>query len=224
MRRTGSEGALGLSGQALWRRCCPSTDAGSGLNWLAVALAFVAILGPGGAAPAFAHATGVAGGFESGLLHPVAGFDHLLAMFAVGVWGAQLGGKAVWSLPVTFPMMMAVGGALGMAGVAVGPVEIAIALSVVALGLAIAAAWRAPQAAALALVAVFALYHGHAHGTELPIAAEPVAYSIGFVIATGLIHLAGIGFGAVTRSLFDGWVARGAGALIAAAGLSFLVA
>ncbi|MEO1467926.1 MAG: HupE/UreJ family protein [Pseudomonadota bacterium] len=177
------------------------------------------------AGPAAAHsAEGVAGGFASGLAHPVLGPDHLIAMIAVGLWGAQLGMPMIVVLPVAFPLMMAVGGVAGAAGLPLPGVEIGIAGSALVLGLVVAAAWRAPVWGAAAIVAIFALFHGHAHGTELPAAADPLAYGIGFVIMTGLLHLAGIGIG-----MLQGWqdlgpkVVRGVGALIAAGGAFFLV-
>jgi urease accessory protein len=175
------------------------------------------------AAPAAAHTgEGAVGGFVSGFQHPLFGVDHLLAMLAVGIWGAQMGGRRVWTLPVTFPLIMAFGGIAGMAGLYLPEVELGIALSVLALGLAIAFAWRPFEPVALLLIALFAVFHGYAHGVELPSAADPAAYSVGFVIATGVIHIAGIGIGLLIGKLFDGWVSRGLGAVIAASGLYFI--
>ena len=123
-------------------------------------------------AAAQAHTdVGVAGGLLTGFLHPLSGIDHLLAMVAVGIWGATLGRPLVWALPVGFPMLMVVGGVLGIADVQLPYVETGIAVSVVVLGLAIAAAWRAPIGVALAIVALFGVFHGFAHGKELPEAA-----------------------------------------------------
>lgn len=174
-------------------------------------------------APAFAHtAEGVAGGFISGFLHPVAGWDHVVAMVAVGLWGAFLGRPAVWLLPVVFPMVMALGGALGVVGVPLPGVEVGIALSAIVLGGAVALAARPPLVVAALIVGVFAVFHGHAHGTELPQSASPVAYSLGFVIATGALHAAGIGFSLLTRWAAGQWVVRGGGAAIAALGGFFL--
>ncbi len=145
------------------------------------------------ASPAAAHdASGAAGGFASGFAHPFGGLDHVVAMVAVGLWGAFLGMPAVWLLPVVFPLVMAFGGVLGVAGVPVPSVEIGIALSAVVLGLMVALAQRPPLWVAALLVGAFAIFHGHAHGTELPGTASALAYSAGFVIATGLLHLAGI--------------------------------
>lgn len=163
-----------------------------------------------------------ANGFLAGVLHPVTGFDHLLAMVAVGIWGATLGRPLIWVLPVAFPMLMVVGGILGIAGVAVPFIETGIAVSVIVLGLAIAAAWRAPAGVAVAIVAVFGVFHGYAHGAELPSAASPAAYVAGFVLCTGALHLAGIGIGAF-KSLPKGPQGlRVCGGLIALAGVWIL--
>jgi len=176
------------------------------------------------AAPAGAHTgDGVAGGFASGFLHPIAGWDHVIAMVAVGLWGAFLGRPAVWLLPVVFPLVMALGGALGVVGVPLPGVEIGIALSAIVLGAMVALAARPPLWVAAVIVGVFAIVHGHAHGTELPGAANPIAYSLGFVIATGLLHATGIALSLVTHWSQGRKVVRAAGALIAALGAFFLV-
>lgn len=181
------------------------------------------LAGLAAAAPAWAHdGTGLAGGFISGFLHPVNGPDHLLAMVAVGLWGAFLGRPLVVVLPVVFPAVMAVGGMLGMSNVPLPPVEIGIALSVLLLGGAIALGLRAPVWAASLIVAVFAIFHGYAHGQELPSAADPIGYSAGFVLATGLLHVAGIGLGLLHARPGGRTVTRGIGGLIAAAGVWFL--
>lgn len=177
------------------------------------------------ASPALAHTgVGVVGGFSAGFSHPILGFDHLLAMIAVGLWGAQIGGRALWELPVTFPLVMAIGGALGISGVPLPHVEVLIGLSVLLLGLAIAVAFKPASWLAMIGVGLFAIFHGHAHGAELPNAADPIAYAVGFVVATGLLHLAGIGIGLLAGLGFDGWVTRGIGAIIAATGVYFLAA
>lgn len=174
-------------------------------------------------APALAHtAEGVAGGFVSGFLHPLAGWDHVIAMVAVGLWGAFLGRPALWLLPVVFPMVMALGGALGVLGVPLPGVEVGIALSAIVLGAMVALAARPPLTVAAVIVGCFAIFHGHAHGTELPTSASPVAYSLGFVIATGCLHAAGIGFSLVTRWPQGRWLVRASGAAIAALGAHFL--
>jgi urease accessory protein len=164
------------------------------------------------------------GGFGSGFEHPLTGLDHFLAMFAVGLWGAQIGGRSIWTLPVAFPLIMVLGGIAGIAGVPLPGVEIGIALSIIALGLAIACAWQPAEWMALLLIAVFAICHGHAHGAELPNAADPADYAIGFVIATGLIHLLGIGVGLVLGKPFGGRLSQALGGLIAVGGVYFLVA
>lgn len=165
---------------------------------------------------------GISGGFVSGLTHPIFGWDHVVAMVAVGLWGAILGRPAIWILPIVFPLIMAVGAALGVAGVPVPFIEIGIALSGVVLGLLIVFMINAPMPAAAILVGIFAIFHGHAHGTELPDAANPIAYAVGFVIATGLLHLFGILFGTLVASEPGKWAVRAGGAAIALVGAAFL--
>ncbi|MEO6153951.1 MAG: HupE/UreJ family protein [Croceibacterium sp.] len=173
--------------------------------------------------PAAAHeAKSLALGFVGGWLHPLSGPDHLLAMVAVGLWGAFLGRPLIWLLPVVFPTIMAVGGVLGMAQLPFPPVEVGIALSVIVLGLAIATRWRAPVPLAVAIVALFGLFHGYAHGLELPSMANPVGFSLGFVMATGMLHIAGILIGLVRDRPGGETVLRAMGALIALAGAWFL--
>lgn len=175
------------------------------------------------AGPAAAHTGGgLAGGFASGFLHPILGPDHVVAMVAVGLWGAFLGVPAIWLLPVTFPLVMALGGALGVLGVPLPLVEEGIAASALVLGLMVAFAVRPPLWVAALIVGFFALFHGHAHGTELPEAADAVAYSVGFVVATGLLHLAGIGLGLLVASRVGRIAVRTAGGVIALTGLAFL--
>jgi urease accessory protein len=145
---------------------------------------------------AFAHpAIGPAAGFAHGFAHPLGGIDHVLAMIAVGLLAANLGGRALWALPLAFISLMVAGGALGMAGVPIPYVEVAVALSVVVLGAAVAAQRQWPVVAATALVGVFALFHGHAHGTELAPTVSAGAFTAGFVLATALLHLTGIALG-----------------------------
>jgi urease accessory protein len=165
---------------------------------------------------------GEARGFLSGLSHPVSGADHIVAMIAVGLWGAQLGPPAVWLLPVTFPMVMAFGGTLGLLGVKIPGIEIGIALSAIGLGAAVLFEARPKLGIAAVLVGFFAIFHGHAHGTELPPGANGILYSIGFVIATGLLHATGIGIGLIHRWPAGKAALRVAGAGIALAGLTFL--
>jgi urease accessory protein len=175
------------------------------------------------ATPAWAHdESGLAGGFISGVKHPVFGFDHLLAMVAVGLWGAVLGRPLLIALPVIFPAFMVVGGLLGIAGVPMPPVEIGIALSVVLLGLAVATRFAARVWLACLLIGIFGLFHGYAHGQELPAAADPTAYGLGFVIATGALHGAGIGLGLLDRRTGGRRLLRALGVFIALAGGYFL--
>jgi len=175
------------------------------------------------ASAAHAHsANGMAGGFISGFLHPLLGWDHVIAMVAVGLWGAFLGSPAIWVLPVVFPLVMTIGGVLGVMGVPIPGIETGIAVSAIALGAMVAGAVRPPLWVAAVMVGTFAIFHGHAHGTELPQAADPVAYSLGFVIATGSLHLAGIGLGLLTRWPAGIKAVRAVGAGIAVGGLGFL--
>lgn len=165
---------------------------------------------------------GIAGGFFSGFMHPILGWDHVIAMVAVGLWGAFLGNPAIWVLPVVFPLVMAFGGALGVMGVPIPAVETGIAVSAIVLGAMVAFAVRPPIWVAAVIVGAFAIFHGHAHGTELPNAANPLAYSLGFVIATGLLHLCGIGFGLAVRWPAGKIAVQAGGGLIALAGVGFL--
>ncbi len=174
-------------------------------------------------ATASAHSeTGTIGGFVSGFLHPLTGLDHIVAMVAVGLWGAYLGAPAMWLLPVVFPVVMAFGGALGVLGVPLPEVEKCIALSGIMLGLAVALAARPPLWIAAVMVGFFAIFHGHAHGTELPAAANAITYAAGFVIATGLLHLSGISVGLLVRWPWGRVVVRTAGVAIAVVGFGFL--
>jgi len=147
-----------------------------------------------------AHTIGAQGaGLVAGLAHPFIGLDHLLAMIAVGIWAGQLGGLAVWIVPLTFVSVMAAAAGLGSLGFALPLVEPAIACSVLVLGLLIAGSVRLPTIAGASLVGLFAVFHGYAHGLELPQAASPVLYGIGFVLATSLLHGLGIGFARSSR-------------------------
>ena len=172
---------------------------------------------------AWAHIqSGEAGGFVSGLSHPVSGLDHVLAMVAVGLWGAQLGAPAIWMLPVAFPMMMAVGGMLGLIGLPLPGVEAGIAVSAIVLGIMVMLETRPALPVAVAIVAFFAVFHGHAHGTELQPGQNAMLYSLGFVIATGLLHAAGIALGLIHRWDTGRVVLRAAGSVVLAGGLYFL--
>jgi urease accessory protein len=173
--------------------------------------------------PAWAHTSGgVMGGFLGGFTHPIFGLDHVVAMVAVGLWGAFLGAPAIWLLPIVFPLVMAGGGVLGILGMPIPAVETGIATSAVVLGLMVALAARPPLWVAALLVGAFAVFHGHAHGAELPAGADAVAYSLGFVIATGLLHLAGIAFGTLAAWPAGRIAVRAAGGAIALAGVAFL--
>jgi urease accessory protein len=175
------------------------------------------------ALPALAHEQqGQAAGFLNGLRHPASGLDHVLAMITVGLWGAQLGPPAVWLLPVTFPMVMAFGGFLGLLGVSLPGVEVGIALSAILLGFMVAREARPPLWVAVTLVGLFAIFHGHAHGTELPSGESALLYSMGFVVATGCLHAIGIGIGAVHRWSAGRIALRIGGAAVAVAGCVFL--
>jgi len=173
---------------------------------------------------AFAHADAASlqGGFISGFLHPLTGLDHIVAMVAVGLWGVFLGRPAIWVLPIVFPLVMAFGGALGVIGVDIPGIETGIALSGIVLGLAVAFAVKPPLWVAGIIVGAFAIFHGHAHGTELPNATSPLVFSVGFVTATGLLHLAGIAFGELARWSWGEKVVRVVGVGIAGIGSAFL--
>ena len=172
---------------------------------------------------AFAHVQkGEAAGFLSGLKHPVSGLDHVLAMVAVGLWGAQLGAPAVWVLPVAFPMVMAFGGMLGLMGVPLPGIEYGIAASAILLGIAVMFELRPPLAIAAFVVAAFAIFHGHAHGTELPPGQSGLLYSMGFVIATGCLHGVGITIGTVHRWVWGQRLLRLAGGVVLAGGVYFM--
>ena len=173
---------------------------------------------------ALAHAPeGAGGGFVTGFLHPIMGVDHLVAMVAVGLWGAFLGERALWILPIVFPSIMAVGAAFGIVGLEIPLVEFVIALSGVVLGALIALRVRAPLAIAMVLVGIFAIFHGYAHGVEMPEQISAITYSAGFVIGTGLLHLAGVAIGFATRLPRGELLVRGCGGGISAIGLSYLV-
>jgi urease accessory protein len=172
---------------------------------------------------AFAHIEGgQAIGFITGLMHPLSGLDHVLAMIAVGIWGAQLGNPALWILPVTFPMVMAMGAMMGLLGISLPGIEIGIALSAVLLGTMVVGEIRPKIFVAALLVGFFAIFHGHAHGTELPAGQSGMLYSMGFVIATGFLHAGGITLGLLHRWPAGKFVLRGAGAIIALMGGTFL--
>lgn len=168
-------------------------------RWMNAAALLLAVLTPH---LAFAHpGHGAAHGFGDGFLHPLMGWDHLLAMVAVGIWAGQRGGRALWLVPSIFVVTMALGGILGFAGVGLPGVEAGILTSVLVLGTLIAAAIRLPLVAAGALVAVFALFHGYAHGSEMPSNLSGFAYGAGFSAATAMLHLVGMGLPFALRRL-----------------------
>lgn len=172
--------------------------------------------------PTLAHTGDAIGGLLGGLAHPVLGPDHVAAMVAVGLWGAILGPPAIFLLPIVFPLVMALGGVLGILGVVLPGIEAGIGVSAVVLGLAVAVGAKPPLWAAAMAVGVFAIFHGHAHGAELPAGADALAYSIGFVVSTGLLHLAGIAIGLSVRWSAGHAMVRAIGGAIALAGLVFL--
>lgn len=177
-------------------------------------------------AAALAHTgVGAVHGFAPGFLHPLTGIDHILAMVMVGVFAWQLGGRALWLVPATFVTLMAAGGALGVAGIPVPFVEVGIALSVVVLGAVVALGLRAPLAVAMGLVGLFAICHGHAHGAEMPEDAGGLAYGVGFMLGTALLHMAGLGLGFLIGRAGDRHgplVVRSVGGLAALAGVVLL--
>lgn len=194
------------------------------LRLLRPALGLAAALVPSVAFAHPGHADAV--GFVSGFGHPVGGLDHVLAMVLVGVFAFQLGGRALWLVPAAFVAVMAAGGALGMAGVEVPFVEMGIALSIVALGTAVAFGIRTPATVAMAMVGLFAVFHGHAHGAEAPGTAGGLAYAAGFMLATAGLHAAGVGFGFLIGKVSETRgpiVTRVAGAAAGLAGVAILV-
>jgi urease accessory protein len=178
------------------------------------------------ASPAFAHTGHGASGFVHGFAHPLSGADHVLAMVAVGLYAAMLDGRALWLIPAAFVGAMAIGGVVGMAGYTVAYAEIGIAASVIVLGLAVALRISLPAVAAMALAGLFAVFHGHAHGAEMPQSVSGYEYAAGFLLATALLHAIGIALGLAAGRLAErgGWrVAQAAGAAIAVAGIRLLV-
>ncbi len=161
--------------------------------------------------------------FTEGLLHPLTGLDHVLAMVAVGLWASQLGGRALWLLPLTFPAVMAIGAALGLSGVTLPLVEIGIAGSVMVLGAVVALALRPSLAISIPLIGAFALLHGYSHGVELPASASALSYGAGFIAATLVLHAIGIATGLIAGRLPVRFAARTAGGAIAVLGVALLV-
>lgn len=171
--------------------------------------------------PFMAHAhTGVApaNGFISGLAHPVGGPDHILAMLAVGIWASQMGRRFIWAAPLAFVSVMALGGALGVSGAAIPFGEGGIAVSVLALGILIVAAVKLPLAASVVIVGLFGIFHGHAHGAEMPLGVSGIAYGLGLILSTASLHLSGTGFCLMMRWISRPAIVRIAGAAIASFG------
>jgi urease accessory protein len=197
---------------------------GGWARWPRAAGAFVGALALlASVMPAMAHVEqGQGQGLLTGMRHPISALDHVLAMVSVGLWGAQLGPPAVWLLPVTFPVVMAMGGFLALVEIHVPGVEVGIALSVLLLGLMVAFEGKPALVAAAALVGAFAVFHGHAHGTELPQGQSGLVYSLGFVIATGALHGMGIAMGVLHRWPLGRVTLRVAGVVVAFAGSAFL--
>jgi urease accessory protein len=175
---------------------------------------------------ALAHTgAGAVHGFAHGFGHPLGGLDHILAMVTVGIFAAQLGGRALWLVPASFVLVMAAGGAAGIAGVTVPFVEVGIALSVVVLGVIVALKLKAPVAIAMGIVGFFATFHGYAHGAEMPQDGGGLAYGLGFMAATALLHAAGIGLGLLIGRIGErhgAMATRVAGGLVALAGVGLL--
>lgn len=176
--------------------------------------------------PAFAHdgTTLPYGSFLSGLTHPVLGLDHFLAMVSVGILSAQIGGRAIWTVPATFVLVMAFGGLLGWINIGLSAIEVGIAFSVLALGTAIALDKKLPVVAVMSAVGVFAIFHGYAHGAEIPVVATASTYAIGFMIGTALLHIMGVIIGDISQQYERGkLLLRGVGVLIAGTGAAYLV-
>jgi urease accessory protein len=173
----------------------------------------------------FAH-TGMGGtaGFVSGFSHPLGGADHLLVMLAVGLWAAQIGGRAIWAVPCTFVALMIVGAVLAIAGIQVPYVEAAILISLLLLGLLIASAFRLPLAISVSVVGCFAVFHGQAHGAEMPLTIDALTYCAGFALATILLHTLGIATGVMLQTLQREKTVRFIGAAIALGGVYLAVA
>ena len=185
--------------------------------------ALAALATAGFSSAASAHIGSHAGGFTNGLAHPFYGLDHVLAMVAVGLWASQLGRRAVWLLPLTFPFVMAAGAVIGWSGVSFPWVEMGIAGSVIALGAAVAFALRPPLMASALVIGFFALFHGFEHGASLPAHGTALTYGAGFILATFILHMIGIGLGMLANNVPVRFAARTAGGAIAVLGVALLV-
>lgn len=167
---------------------------------------------------------GTAAGFAAGFSHPIGGLDHLLAMLAVGLWAVQMGGKARWAVPAAFVALMMTGGLLGLSGIQLPYVEAGILASVLVLGILIAAGLKLPLLVSMFLVGGFAIFHGHAHGAEMPLTLSAASYSLGFALVTALLHVMGMTAGVILQRLSSAQMLRYAGGLIAMSGLYLSVA
>lgn len=188
--------------------------------------ALFAIVIAGLPATAFAHGGGGTHGFTNGFGHPISGIDHLLAMVAVGMFAAYLSGRALWLVPATFALMMGVGGVLSIGGLPLSFVEIGIAASVIVLGLSVAMQWSLPAIAAMGLVGFFAIFHGYAHVAEMPVDASGLQYAMGFMLATALLHVVGIGVGLGTGRIgarASRNILQAGGGVMALAGVGILI-
>ena len=172
---------------------------------------------------AFAHTFGAEGAsFYQGFIHPLSGLDHLLAMLAVGMWAAQAGGRARWLIPVAFITMLAVGGGLGMLGWPLPQVELGIAASVVIFGLLIVGAAKIPLVMSMGIAGLFALFHGYAHGVEIPQVAAPGLYALGFIVSSAMLHGLGGGMGMAGHYHWPSRLLRLGGMCMAVAGVWLL--
>ena len=191
-----------------------------------VCLRSVLLMVAGALLPSFAYAhvgAGEASGFMHGLTHPISGLDHICAMVAVGLWAAQMGGKSVWAVPLTFVSVMVMGGTLGMIGISLPFTEQGIILSVLMLGVLIAASIRLPLLLSSVMVGLFAVFHGYAHGAEMPESASAMTYALGFILSTATLHTMGIMFGLGMQKLVHKQVVRWAGASVALCGVYLAV-
>ena len=183
-----------------------------------------AVLSPSAALAHVGVGASTTSGLVSGFAHPLTGLDHLAAMVAVGLWAAQRGGRALWAVPMSFVSVMAFGGLLGTAGLSMPFVAPAIVASVLVLGVLVAAAVRLPVLASSLLVGLCALFHGHAHGADMPVTVAGLSYGAGVLLATGLLHGAGLGFGLLAQQVGRARWIRWAGSATAALAIYLLIA
>lgn len=192
---------------------------------LAVLVPVILALSLSLAAPAAAHFTdAIGGGWSEGFAHPFSGIDHLAAMVAIGLWATQLQRQALWLLPVVFPLFMALGAGLSVAGVVVPGAEDGVAVSVALLGVLLAVAARPRLVLGATIAALFGLFHGYTHGAEMPETAEPLLYGLGLLLATAALHLTGIGLGLAARSPIGQKLLPVGAAAIAGIGIALILA